>query len=391
MVKRLAAVLLLAVFGIVAGLALAEVGMRLAGITFPVFDAYDELRGVALRPGKEGWYRREGEAYLRINSLGYRDVEHAVARPSDVFRIAVIGDSFAEARQVALEETFWSHTGRNLGTCPALAGRQVEVLNFGIGGYATTEELLTFRKDAIRFSPSLVVLAFYAANDVHDNSKELSQGTDWRMSKPLHVRASNGDLVLDTSFRGSTWRRFLYEGIHRFRLMEVVNQARRAWTVRQLQRDAARTKDQAELGSYHKIYTPPGDAAWRDAWLVTEALLSRFNDEVKAGGARFAVMTVTMPEQVHPDPAVRADLERRLGVADLLYPDRSIVDIGQRHGFPVIPLAEPLQAIASRDRAYLHGFKNTVMGEGHWNELGHRTAARVLSDQICGSVLAPGA
>jgi hypothetical protein len=37
--------------------------------------------------------------------LGYWDSEHEIAKPAGTFRIAVLGDSFAEARQVAQEES----------------------------------------------------------------------------------------------------------------------------------------------------------------------------------------------------------------------------------------------------------------------------------------------
>lgn len=98
-------------------------------------------------------------------------------KPAGSFRVAVLGDAFVEARQVDAEKTFWRLLGRNLGSCIALGGKQVEVLNFGIGGYATTEELLTLRRDVLRFSPDLVLLGFFADNDVHDNSKALSLAT----------------------------------------------------------------------------------------------------------------------------------------------------------------------------------------------------------------------
>lgn len=387
--KSFASIFLLTVCGAVFGLALCEMVLRTAGISYPVFDTYDELRGVALRPGKEGWYRKEGKAYLQINSLGYRDVEHRLEKQVNTFRVAVLGDSFAEARQVSLKDTFWSHLGHDLGGCPALAGKQVEVLNFGVGGYATTGELLTLRKDVLQFSPDLVLLAFYAGNDVQDNSKELSQESGWRMPQPVYVYA-DGELVLDNSFRQSTSRRFLYEGVHHFRSLELLNEVRRIWTVRKMIQDGGQANDNFALGTTTKIYVPPDDEAWRTAWLVTEALLARMNNEVKASGARFVVTTVTMSDQVHPDPALRAAVERRLGIVDLLYPDRKIVEMGQKHGFPVITLAEPLQLIATRDRVYLHGFKNTVMGQGHWNESGHRLAGSVLAQDICGKVLTAG-
>ena len=80
-------------------LLLGEGALRLTGISFPVFEIQDEARGVALKPGKEGWYRKEGEALVRINSHGYRDAERALAKPAGTLRIAVLGASFVEARQ----------------------------------------------------------------------------------------------------------------------------------------------------------------------------------------------------------------------------------------------------------------------------------------------------
>ncbi len=383
-VRRLLYAALLLTGGVIIALLVAEAALRVAGISFPVFDTYDELRGVALRPGNEGWYQREGRAYLRINSAGYRDSEHEVAKPANTFRIAVLGDSFAEARQVAVEDTFWSHLGQPLGSCPAYGGRTVEVLNFGVGGYGTTEELLTLRKDALRYSPDLVLLAFFVGNDVRDNSRELTLAEGWRVPKPIYFRES-GKLVLDESFRQSRGQQLLYEATHHSRLLQLVNEARRAWATRQAQAAAARNAEvRVGPATVDEIYATPPDPAWQEAWQVTEELLGQMNREVEAAGARLVVVMVTTPEQVQPDPAVRHAFEQRLGVSDLFYADRRLSTVGQRDGFQVITLAERLQRVATERHVFLHGFKNSVLGEGHWNELGHREAGKVMVEGLCG-------
>src|SRR5881398_2078764 len=84
------------VASVVVGLLIFEVFLRATGFTYPVFYQPDEVRGYSLRPGMEGWYRKEGEAFVRINSDGLRDREHSKQKPPDVFRIAVVGDSYAE-------------------------------------------------------------------------------------------------------------------------------------------------------------------------------------------------------------------------------------------------------------------------------------------------------
>jgi hypothetical protein len=47
-----------------------------------------------------------------------------------------------------------------------------------------------------------------------------------------------------------------------------------------------------------------------------------------------------------------------------------------------------LQRIAADEHVYLHGFDNSVMGEGHWNEAGHRNAATIIANGLCTSALA---
>jgi hypothetical protein len=384
-VRRAVNWIALPVGAVVVTLLLAEGMLRVANVSFPVFDTYDDARGVALRPGKEGWYRKEGNAYLRINSLGYRDNEHEVAKPAGTYRIAVLGDSFTEARQVALEDTFSTLLGRDLGSCAGLNGRKVEVLNFGVGSYGTAQELLTLRMDALRFSPDLVLLAFFPGNDFEDNSKELTLAEGWKIPKPVYVHV-NGELVLDQTFRRSSGSRLLYESVHHSRVLEVVNEARRAWVVRKEVAAAAGQQPKPEPATAEGIYAPPESAAWREAWLVTEELLERMHQEVVSSGARFVVTTLSMPPQVYPDTAARQAIERRLGIEDLFYADRGIAELGRRYGYPVIDLAEPLQRMATEEGIYLHGFENSVMGEGHWNEAGHAHAAKILGEGICSAL-----
>src|SRR5437868_15428426 len=85
---------------VVVGLLIFEVFLRAVGYTYPVFYQPDEVRGYSLKPGMGGWYRREGAAFVRINSDGLRDREHSKQKPADVLRVAVVGDSYAEAFQV---------------------------------------------------------------------------------------------------------------------------------------------------------------------------------------------------------------------------------------------------------------------------------------------------
>ena len=159
------------------GLALAEISLRVIGYTFPEFYVTDSSRGYALRPGVSGWYRKENDVFVRINSDGLRDLEHTKTKPPDTIRIAVVGDSYAEALQVPLESTFWFVLSKSLNSCSANQ-KHIEVINFGVSGYGTAQELLTLREHVWEYSPDIVLLAVTTNNDISDNSEVLKKARD---------------------------------------------------------------------------------------------------------------------------------------------------------------------------------------------------------------------
>lgn len=427
--KRLVIKLSLVVASLFVGLLIAEAALRVVGYTYPSFYAPDYARGYALKPGMAGWYRKEGQSYVRINSEGLRDREHARQKPPNTFRIALVGDSYAEALQVPLESAFWHVMEERLRACPALAGQDVEVINFGVSGYGTAQELLTVREKVWGYSPDLVLLAVTTNNDITDNLRALKK-TD---EVPYFVYRGDA-LALDDSFLQSRPFRLHTSALSRLgvwiqdhsRAIQAIHQAQYAFKNYLARRRApttpspptqsslqlanaqnsqatdshATTHNEAtdgngspprddliaaradELGADNLVYHEPYDATWREAWRVTEGLLGLMRDEVRAHGARFAVVTLSNGIQVHPAPAAREAFVRRVGATDLFYPDRRIAALGAREGFQVFTLAPELQAYAERNQLFLHGF-GAQLGNGHWNAEGHRVAGELLTQKLC--------
>ena len=52
---------------------------------------------------------------------------------------------------------------------PSSTYNRVEVLNFGMGGMGTVDEMKYYSKYAQKYHPDVVVLSFYLANDNQDN------------------------------------------------------------------------------------------------------------------------------------------------------------------------------------------------------------------------------
>ncbi|MGI9492145.1 MAG: SGNH/GDSL hydrolase family protein [Geminicoccaceae bacterium] len=378
------------------GLVLCEVAIRLAGVSYPVFDIYDEELGIKLKPGKEGWYRKEGEAYLEINSLGYRDAEHDLEASPDTFRIAVLGDSFTEARQIPIEDTYWDRLGNDLDDCAAIAGQDVEVLNFGIGGYSTTQSLLAYDLDARRFKPDLVLLGFFPGNDVRENSRTLfTANGSWLAPKPFHELV-DGQLELSPPAQLPAWKSWIYDGVQHSRLLELINEVRRQMSVRGMRATHDENVEAVEAGISADIYLPleaqetSPDLA--EAWTLTRHILAELKRKVHDDGARFMVVTIPTSVQTHLDTAYREALTGKLGVDDLLFPDRQLAKFGQDDGYPVFPSVAAMQTSVG-DR-HFHGFANTAYGIGHMNAEGHRVLAETLAGKLCaelddGSTLPP--
>jgi GDSL-like Lipase/Acylhydrolase family len=396
--------LLLVSFGLLFGLFMSEIFLRVLGYSYPLFYTTDYYRGFTLQPGVEGYYQREGGAYVRVNSDGLRDREHSKAKPADTVRIAVLGDSFTEAMHVPMEQTFWWLLERKLQECNAFPGKNVEVIDFGISGYGTAQQLLMLRQKVWDYSPDVVVLAFTTHNDVYDNSRALSQTED----VPYFVYR-NGELTYDASFRDSRTYRKRDSQLNRFgrwlhnelRIVQLVHYVQFVvklrladWRLkRRLAAEAPRkpaagttptARNAADIGRDNMIYLEPHDQAWKEAWEVTEALIRQMGDDVAQKKARFLLLTLSNAVQVYPDPAVRQRFLQHVGADTIFYPNLRLKALAEREQIDFVDLAQPMQAYADQNKVFLHGF-GSDMGNGHWNATGHRLAAELIAQRLCGN------
>jgi GDSL-like Lipase/Acylhydrolase family len=394
--------LLLVTFGLLFGLLMTEVFLRVIGYSYPLFYTTDYYRGFALQPGVAGHYQREGESDVRINSDGLRDREHARAKPADTVRIAVLGDSFAEAMHVPMEQTFWSLLERKLQECNAFPGKQVEVINFGVSGYGTAQELLTLRQKVWDYSPDLVVLAFTTYNDIYDNSRALS-----RTEEVPYFVYRNGELTYDTSFRDSRTYlrrdsklnrlgRWLHNSLRVVQLVHYVqfvaklkltdwrNQRRLAAQNQTKPADASTpaVRNAEDIGIDNMIYVEPHDENWKDAWHVTEGLIKQMRDDIAQKKARFLMVTLSNAIQVYPDPVVRQTFLEYVGAGNIFYPNLRLKALAEREQIDFIDLAQPMQVYADQHKVFLHGFGSDI-GNGHWNASGHKLAAELIAQRLC--------
>lgn len=99
---------------------------------------------------------------VAINSDGFRGKDYPIVKSENTFRIIVLGDSEAFSVSLPLEDTVPGKLESILkATCK---GVNFEVLNMGVQGYNTIQELEMLRYKGLKYNPGLVIL-YYTFND----------------------------------------------------------------------------------------------------------------------------------------------------------------------------------------------------------------------------------
>ncbi len=108
----------------------------------------------------------------QVNSLGMRGAERPATKPKGGFRVLVLGDSVAYGVGVGPNDTFSAKLEALLKG--KASGRYVDVLNAGVSGYNTLQELEVLEK-RLPLEPDVVVLS-YCPNDISSTPILFKQG-----------------------------------------------------------------------------------------------------------------------------------------------------------------------------------------------------------------------
>lgn len=103
-----------------------------------------------------------------VNAEGLRDYDYPVEKPPNTFRIVAVGDSITYGHSLPLEASFPKQleTRLNRDGNP----QRFEVMNFGVGGYNTLQELALYKLKGAKYDPDLVLIG-YSLNDVLSHKK----------------------------------------------------------------------------------------------------------------------------------------------------------------------------------------------------------------------------
>jgi len=137
----------------------------------------EEVRFRVLKPNHSQWFdghRVEIQATkVNINSDGFRDQEYSTSEPNDTQRIIALGDSVTFGWGVNQSDTWPKQLKQKLNNG---SETKVQILNFGVWGYNTTEEVEMLEEKGLDYSPDKVILQYHRNDAINKTRiKELKK------------------------------------------------------------------------------------------------------------------------------------------------------------------------------------------------------------------------
>ncbi len=157
----------LALVSLVLVVGFAEIGFRVYGSSERrnILDGRDPDRLMTEAVDDRRIYRLRPNRKRLTNSHGFRDRQRNRAKAQGTFRIAVIGDSVTMQSSLDFDALYPTRLQSTLDGM--LPNHHIEILNFGVTGYGTFQELALLRAEVLSFEPDALLWQFHL-NDAID-------------------------------------------------------------------------------------------------------------------------------------------------------------------------------------------------------------------------------
>lgn len=293
---------------------------------------------------------------LRTNTQGIRDDrEFSLATPPDTARIVLLGDSFAIGYGVNYEESVPALLEADL---KQALNRPVEVINMGVSGFGTAEELLMLEKRGLQYNPDLVIVYWHTTDPVDNIRSNLFKLKDGKIvplnDQYLPAVEMRKFLYSFSAYRWIAGHSHLYNWAREFAAVRIKGLLS---SLRQKQKKQKTTvvKDEGE-----KI--DPGVR-------LSLALLDEMQRRIQAHGAEMIILEIPGKSYFN-----RARFKK---------PNRTLF-------FPTFPLEEAqsmgfeFDIVNPTSEFRRHEGKKIYWerSHGHWTPLGTSCVAKALTDRI---------
>lgn len=148
----------------------------LAEITLRVI-YYEHTTRNGASPGSVAFNKK----YFHLNLDGMRDKEFKLQKPNGIKRIIGLGDSFTAGWGIKNASNLYL---KKLENFLNRNEDKFEILNFGVGGYDTNDEIMTLREKAVNYKPDIVIIG-YMLNDFMNIDPKIEMNPSYRLSLPI--------------------------------------------------------------------------------------------------------------------------------------------------------------------------------------------------------------
>lgn len=246
----------------------------------------DEVTDFRLKPNVRDRLVWPGDVEFSwtTNSRGYRTTrEFAVPKPAATKRVLLLGDSFTFGQGVNDSQTFAAEAQRRLEA--ACAPTRIDIINTGVPGFSTSQELALLEREGVALQPDVIVLGFYG-NDPQDN-----------LTRGVHVLAGDTLAPRPREARPALYRiKRLVDRVPGYAWLaahsQLVNLIRRTYVAASANNGSTSPPNggvHAEPGPELGAKAKKGDEY---AWHLMRALLSRMRDAARRADSRLMVLLI---------------------------------------------------------------------------------------------------
>ncbi|HMH50165.1 MAG TPA: GDSL-type esterase/lipase family protein [Candidatus Acidoferrum sp.] len=374
----------------VAGLGMAalalEIGLRVLYPDVPIIRR-DERLGSLARPNldvRKTFGGHERVVRVTTNASGLRGAEVPTGKLPGQRRVLALGDSFTFGDAVEAEETWPAQLEARLNRGGSTSRWQV--VNAGIPGHGTGQQLLLARMLEERVRPDVVVLGFTVVNDVLDNlCVEEASYTPKRGVPCFVLDGQRLQLVAPARIEPAPARPA------RSRAVDfLAGEARRV---------ALGHPRLLALAGWSGVatdlpYVPATVASWYDAryaepgWRLTQRLLMELREQLRAERVPLVILVIPAALQVDAglQSALRALGARHAAVGDFLAdparPQRLVGDFCRSAALDCLDVRPALLELAER------GTRTYYPIDNHWTPAAHDSAADLVARHLADRALA---
>jgi hypothetical protein len=349
--KTLSKKLLLAAVGIVLACAAFLLIVQITDVNSYDINIVDPKTGLdTYKPNTS--YAVQGSCFeniAKINNLGFHGPDVMPEKKEGIFRILVVGSSYAEARQVPVEEMYSSILEDKLNTMPNKKFTY-EVIPLGVNGNGTVLNTLYYLKYGKALSPDLVI-------DI-ESEFELLDKTD------ASALGEDGSISLEVPVRSGSAAHELFRETMRHSKM-AVNLYNRYLVLTGALRSMFNSPLSLIPGHASNLQAPPDTPQIRTPdWELKQKLIDTLASTVKEGGSRFILaswMSDSAPQDIVKE-----------------YPGR-MSENSKEQGFAYVDLLPEVKKLEAAE-----GKATSLSCDAHWSKEGNHHIAEALFVYLSG-------